>query len=88
MISYGTHTTPIHRYLDEMTLNFIPQENGGCLVDAISRSTPESILDFGTNYCNLFNLMEGSGLTQDAGYSEDTNDAVCTQHSVADCDIY
>lgn len=83
----GTHTTPIHRYVDEMTFTFIPTSNG-CLVDALSRSTPESILDFGTNYCNLFNLMDGSGLTDDPGYSEDTNDAICTQHSVADCDKY
>ena len=58
------------------------------IFQALSRSTPESILDFGTNYCNLFNLMDGSGLTQDPAYTEDTNDAVCTQWSKADCEIY
>ena len=59
----------------------------GCLVDAYSQSTPESILDYGTNYCNLFNLMDGSGLAQQI-YIEETNDAICTQRSIADCDKF
>merc|ERR1711935_296738 len=84
----GTHTTPIHRYVDDLTFEFIPQSNSGCLVDANSISETLSLLDFGTNYCNLFNLMDGSGLTQDPTLTEDTDDFQCTQYSSADCDIY
>ena len=52
-----------------------------------AQSTPESILDYGTNYCNLFNLMDGSGLAQQT-LTEETNDAICTQRSIADCDKF
>ena len=55
---------------------------------AYSRSETLSLLDYGTNYCNLFNLMDGSGLVNDPAYSEETNDRICTQWSTADCDIY
>jgi len=82
----GTHTTPLHRYVDDLTFTFVPGD--GCLVDAYSVSETLSLLDFGTNYCNLFNLMDGSGLANDPAFSEDTNDFICTQRSSADCDIY
>ncbi len=55
---------------------------------ANSISQTLSFLDFGTNYCNLFNLMDGSGLTADPGYLEETSDKICTQYTEADCDIY
>jgi hypothetical protein len=55
---------------------------------AYSRSQTFSILDYGTNYCNLFNLMDGSGLILDPAYTEETDDSICTQYSTADCDIY
>ena len=86
----GTHTTPIHRYVDNLLFKFVPWQIAGamgCLVDAYSQSTPESILDYGTNYCNLFNLMDGSGLAQQT-LTEETNDAICTQRSIADCDKF
>merc|ERR1712002_263938 len=87
LVTYGTHTTPIHRYVDDLTFTFIPSETG-CLVDAFSQSETLSVLDYGTNYCNLFNLMDGSGLALDEAFTEDTNDFICTQRSSADCDIY
>ena len=46
-----------------------------------------AILDKGTNYCNLHNLVVGSGLIHH-GFKEVTNDSVCTQYSSADCDQY
>merc|ERR1712076_339538 len=64
-VTEGTHTTPIHRYVDDLTFTFIEGDSPTCLVDAFSQSETLSLLDFGTNYCNLFNLMDGSGLTQD-----------------------
>uniref|UniRef100_A0AAV2JLH9 Uncharacterized protein n=1 Tax=Knipowitschia caucasica TaxID=637954 RepID=A0AAV2JLH9_KNICA len=47
-----------------------------------------AIKDHGTNYCNLYNLMEGSGLTEARGYREVTSDFLCTQRSSANCTIY
>ena len=34
-----------------------------------SRSMTESVLDYGTNFCNLYNLLDGpeANLTQDPG---------------------
>ena len=58
------------------------------LFQANSISESLSLLDFGTNYCNLFNLMDGSGLTKDEAYSEETDDGICTQHSSANCEIF
>merc|ERR1719471_718570 len=86
LVTKGTHTTPIHRYVDDLTFTFVPGD--GCLVDAYSRSETLSLLDYGTNYCNLFNLMDGSGLVNDPSFYEETNDRICTQRSTADCDIY
>merc|ERR1712018_621445 len=86
-VTTGTHTTPIHRYIDDVTFTFT-QETDYCSIDGYSRSRTTSVLDFGTNYCNLFNLMDGSGLTQDPALTEDTNDDICVQYSQADCDKY
>ena len=55
---------------------------------AHSISETLSLLDYGTNYCNLYNLMDGSGLVRDPEWSEDTNDRKCTQYSEVQCDIY
>merc|ERR1712213_90578 len=88
LTTLGTHTTPIARYIDDLTFKFEPRNDGSCLIDANSISESLSLLDFGTNYCNLFNLMDGSGLTKDEAFTEETDDFQCTQHSSANCDIY
>merc|ERR1712241_1102756 len=87
-VTTGTHTTPIHRYVDDLDFTFVEGGATNCLVDAHSKSQTLSLLDYGTNYCNLFNLMDGSGLVLDPEFTEDTNDRICTQRSTADCDIY
>ena len=33
MTTYGTHTTPIHRYVDDLTFKFDNLDNGGCFID-------------------------------------------------------
>ena len=33
MTTYGTHTTPIHRYVDDLTFKFQDLDNGGCFID-------------------------------------------------------
>ena len=47
-----------------------------------------AVLDMSTNYCNLRNLLAGSGLDRTAGFSETTSDSICTQYSSADCEVY
>ena len=47
-----------------------------------------AVLDFGTNYCNLNNLITGAGLDQLDNFVEDTRDKICTQYSSRNCDIY
>ena len=122
MVTTGTHTTPIHEYIDDLTFTFevsqSTSEDVKCVVKVLylcnyasstisckshsmlkigiisfwlqanSISETLSLLDYGTNYCNLYNLMDGSGLVNDPAWSEDTNDRKCTQYSDAQCDIY
>jgi hypothetical protein len=47
-----------------------------------------AILDYGTNYCNLDNLITGAALDKSNGYVETTSDSVCTQYTSRNCDIY
>ena len=35
LITYGTHTTPIMRYVDDLTFTFV-EDGAGCLVDVSS----------------------------------------------------
>ncbi|KAE8596105.1 hypothetical protein XENTR_v10015970 [Xenopus tropicalis] len=84
------HTSRAHNYVDD--LSFKLQSYGRrltCYVTAFSVSEPWYIvLDNGINYCNLHNLVDGSGLTQVPKYSESTNDFKCTQYSKANCTVY
>ncbi|CAL1526736.1 unnamed protein product [Lymnaea stagnalis] len=85
----ATHTTPVKKYVDDLTFVFKPNGNTECTVNGLSYSeTWYAILDYGTNYCNLHNLITGSGLNQTTNYREDTNNGRCTQYSSADCDKY
>ncbi|KTG47704.1 hypothetical protein cypCar_00020653 [Cyprinus carpio] len=84
------HTTPVKKYVDD--INFRLVSYGfftHCHVSAMSVSeTWYAVTDHGTNYCNLYNLMEGSGLTEAPGYKEITSDFLCTQRSSANCTVY
>ena len=81
----GKHLTPVKRYEDSLAFEFQDQ-NGACKIDAYSRSDLwYAILDYGTNYCNLRNLLDGTGLPGSDGFQEDTRDAICTQYTSRDC---
>lgn len=86
----ATHTTPVKKYVDDLTFTFkLDLTDSGCLV--LGHSTSEvfyAVLDYGTNYCNLHNLITGSKLDKAPGYNETTTDSVCTQYSSADCEKY
>ena len=44
-----------------------------------------AILDYGTNYCNLRNLIDGAGLSSGGSFQEVTSTSVCTQYDAIDC---
>ena len=55
---------------------------------AYSRARQASgVEDFGRNYCNLYNLMVGTGLLHHKS-GGGPNNIGCPQFSNADCDIY
>ena len=58
------------------------------VLQGVSQSGPESILDYGVNFCNMYNLFDGSGLVGSEGFEYETSDYVCTQYSQRDCDKY
>jgi len=84
------HTTPVRKYIDDLTFTFqTNSKTKGCDVTGFSTSrTWYAVLDFGTNYCNLHNLIEGAGYTKDKLYSEQTSDRVCTQYTSRNCEKY
>ncbi|XP_033762823.1 uncharacterized protein LOC117344249 [Pecten maximus] len=84
----ATHETPLHPYIDDVTFTFTTS-GSDCNVEGNSRSrTWYAYLDFGTNYCNMNNLLTGSGLSTLVGFKETTSDDICTQYSSANCTRY
>ncbi|XP_032222875.1 uncharacterized protein LOC5521666 [Nematostella vectensis] len=83
------HETPKKHYKDDLTFTFTSSSDSACAVKGYSTSELwYAILDYGTNYCNLHNLITGSGLDKTEGYVEETSDSVCTQYSKRNCDKY
>ncbi|KAJ8268424.1 hypothetical protein COCON_G00135960, partial [Conger conger] len=84
------HTTAVGRFVDNIRF-FLRGDvaNLNCRLVGLSISQDvERVYDNGTNYCNLYNLVEGSGLTNLPEYHEISNDRMCTQRSTANCTIY
>ncbi|XP_045168142.1 uncharacterized protein LOC123531346 [Mercenaria mercenaria] len=85
----ATHETPKKHYVDDLTFTFIKTSDNACTVKGFSTSeTWYALLDQGTNYCNLHNLITGADLDKLPGYKETTSNSVCTQYTKADCDKY
>uniref|UniRef100_A0A3Q4ASB0 Uncharacterized protein n=1 Tax=Mola mola TaxID=94237 RepID=A0A3Q4ASB0_MOLML len=83
------HTSPFKKYVDNINFRLTSYHFFTyCHISVGFRSTWYAIRDHGTNYCNLYNLMEGSGLTEAGGYKEVTSDFLCTQRSSANCTVY
>jgi hypothetical protein len=56
-------------------------EGKSCRVSALSRSPKGFMFDYGTNYCNMYNLAVGAGLTHESvEFSEYTNRMLCTAY--------
>ncbi|XP_071102778.1 uncharacterized protein [Haliotis cracherodii] len=84
----ATHETPEKHYVDDLTFTF-SQATNVCNVNGYSTSeTWYAVLDYGTNYCNLHNLIVGAGLDKSQGYKETASDSTCTQFSSANCEKY
>ncbi|XP_060552276.1 uncharacterized protein LOC132713642 [Ruditapes philippinarum] len=85
----ATHETPKKHYVDDLTFTFTKKSETQCSVKGYSTSeTWYAVLDFGTNYCNLHNLITGAKLDKSPQYSESTSNSKCTQFSSANCDKY
>jgi len=81
----ATHKTPVARYIDDLTFT-LREEGGKCKIEGFSTSRLwYAVLDMGTNYCNLRNLMDGAGYSKEAGFKEETRDNICTQYTSRDC---
>ncbi|KAK2159428.1 hypothetical protein LSH36_153g00062 [Paralvinella palmiformis] len=84
----ATHETPKKHYIDDLMFTF-KQVGDTCEVQGNSRSQLwYALLDMGTNYCNLHNLITGAGLDSIDGYQETTSSTKCTQYTTADCEVY
>uniref|UniRef100_A0AAY4EV13 Uncharacterized protein n=1 Tax=Denticeps clupeoides TaxID=299321 RepID=A0AAY4EV13_9TELE len=78
----ATHTTPTMKFVDDITFTFHDAGIERCEIQGLS--VPHSwyaILDFGTHYLNMYNLMKGSGLSSSPSFMEFTSDQMCTQFS-------
>ncbi|KAI7792696.1 uncharacterized protein LOC130547423 [Triplophysa rosa] len=83
------HTAAVKKYVEDINFRLVSYGFFHCRVSAMSvAETWYAVTDHGTNYCNLYNLMEGSGLIEAPGYKEITSDFLCTQRSSADCSVY
>ena len=82
------HLTPVYRYVDSVKFSF-EQDQNLCKIKGFSESDLSyAYLDKGTNYCNLRNLIDGTGLSRTNGFQEDTNVEVCTQYDRRNCARY
>ncbi|XP_077414429.1 uncharacterized protein LOC144044094 [Vanacampus margaritifer] len=58
----------------------------GCRVDGASTSAFwSSLFDNGTNYCNLRNVIQGSGLSKAPGFTEYINEWLCLGYGLSAC---
>ena len=99
---FGVHLTPAKLYSDSFNFELTENgSNGGCSVKGYSTSDLwYAILDQGTNYCNLRNLLDGAfetkwehpdnAATLDdwEGFQEDTRNSKCTQYGRRNCNRY
>ena len=84
----GYHLTPAFSFKDSISFEFVAN-GSSCNVVGFSKSTVKyALLDSGTNYCNLRNLLDGANLSQGNGFTEDTNVLICTQYDRINCERF
>merc|ERR1712198_66746 len=76
----GSHITPVIRYVDDLSFTVLTSSESSCTLKGHSFSTGPAYYDFTTNYCNLRNLMVGTGLASLEGYKEESSTDLCMQY--------
>ncbi|EFN77903.1 hypothetical protein EAI_00586 [Harpegnathos saltator] len=81
----ATHVTLYPKAHEKIKIVF-KEVNNTCLATADSVSNKWFLIfDYGVNYCNLRNLVVGTGLDRYGKFLELTSNAVCTQFNMAVC---
>ncbi|XP_042856690.1 uncharacterized protein LOC122243259 [Penaeus japonicus] len=85
----GLHITPLLKFEDKLNFTFNSRSEGCHVTGASESGVSFAVIDFGTNYCNLRNLVIGSRLDEnDSYYRENSTNKVCTMYSIAHCNLY
>jgi hypothetical protein len=79
----GSRTTGDGKYVDKFKNSLAPDDGGGCTLTACSESQSTSVLDYSTNYCNLFNLYGANSSSNTLTFVERTDS--CGQHERSLC---
>ena len=86
---FGYHLTPKYAYRDNISFEFKEKGANACQIVGFSKSTISyAYFDFGTNYCNLRNLMDGAKLSDIEEFKESTSTSICTQYDQINCDRF
>ncbi|XP_015586362.2 uncharacterized protein LOC107263550 [Cephus cinctus] len=82
----ATHVTPNLKLTDKIKIVFEDAPQKTCVATGESRSSDWFVVfDYGSNYCNLRNLIIGAGFDKDLGFMELTSSVICTQLNIATC---
>ncbi|XP_043288891.1 uncharacterized protein [Venturia canescens] len=82
----ATHLSPNLQLFDDIKIEFVQTPNNTCMATGKSTSRGWFVMfDHGTNYCNLWNLVNGAELDTYPGFKGSTNDSICTQLGTAIC---
>ncbi|XP_043110383.1 uncharacterized protein wu:fc46h12 [Puntigrus tetrazona] len=83
------HTSRQWTSKEDLNFHLVSAEESVCRVMGFSISKAWArVEDNGITYCTLYNLIEGSGLVEAAGYKQYTNEWICLDYSTANCTIY
>ncbi|XP_067650143.1 uncharacterized protein [Haliotis asinina] len=74
-------------FQDDFTFTF-EQKTNMCKVHGHSEWVTWFVFDLDNNYCDMFNVLEGAGLVNTAGYTETTSDKICTKYSSRNCSAH
>ncbi|XP_029046763.1 uncharacterized protein LOC114877845 [Osmia bicornis bicornis] len=81
----AVHFAPNLKTMETMRIDF-EEINNTCTATGESTSNEWfRVFDDGTNYCDLHNLVTGTGFDKSTKFLEMTNNAVCTQYTMAVC---
>ena len=81
---WTTRTTPVKKYVDDQIFEYT-QTSAGCVVNARSRSQSNSVYDYSTNYCNMWNVFTAIGPFENLNHSQCAYPA---EDPVATCAVY